>query len=77
MRTRAPDGFEVATLTPDAARWEPSLAEYVLDSDDVCASPDPHAAALDFARWTSAHACAACDGSALAASAEGTPPPVV
>src|SRR5947209_5502478 len=35
----APDGFAAATLAPAAARWEGSLGEYVLDFDDVCASP--------------------------------------
>jgi hypothetical protein len=73
----APDGFEVATLTPEAARWEAALGEYVLDWDDVCASPDPHAAAVDFARSAFQHACAVCEWDpALAATAEGTPPPV-
>ena len=74
----APDGFETATLTPEAARWEAGLGEYVLDWDDVCASPDPHAAAVGFARSAFQHACAVCEWDpALAATAEGTPPPVV
>jgi hypothetical protein len=73
-----PEGFEAATLTPEPARWEPALGEYVLDWDDVCASRDPHAAAVDFARSAFQHACAVCDWDpALAATAEGTPPPVV
>ncbi len=74
----APDGFETATLTPEDARWEATLGEYVLDWDDVCASPDPHAAAVDFARSAFHHACTVCEWDpALAATAEGTPPPVV
>src|SRR4249920_2377586 len=74
----APDGFDAATLTPEAARWEAALGEYVLDWDDACASPDPHAAAVDFARSAFHHACAVCEWDpALAATAEGTPPPVV
>ena len=74
----APDGFETATLTPQDARWEATLGEYVLDWDDVCASPDPHAAAVDFARSAFHHACTVCEWDpALAATAEGTPPPVV
>ncbi len=74
----ARDGFEVATLTPAAARWELALGEYVLDWDDVCASPEPHVAAVDFARSAFRHACAVCEWDpALAATAEGTPPPVV
>jgi Family of unknown function (DUF5996) len=73
----APEDFAGATLSPAAARWEDALGEYVLDFDDVCASPDPHAAALDFARSAFLHACAVCGWDpALAASAEGAPPPV-
>jgi hypothetical protein len=73
----APDGFETATLSPPAARWEPQLGEYVLDWDDVRASRDPHGAALEFARSAFRHACAVCDWDpALPASAEGAPPPV-
>jgi len=74
----APEGFASATLAPAAARWEGTLGEYVLDFDDVCASPDPHAAALEFARSAFMHACLVCQWDpALAATAEGTPPPVV
>jgi hypothetical protein len=73
----APDGFAGATLSPAAARWESALGEYVLDWDDVRASPDPHAFALDFARSAFRHACLVCDWDpVLSASAEGTPPPV-
>ena len=74
----APEGFADATLSPDAARWDPTLGEYILDWQDVCSSPDPHATALEFAHSAFAHACTVCDWDpALAASAEGTPPPVV
>jgi hypothetical protein len=74
----APDGFANATLSPAAARWEPELGEYVLDWDDIRTSPDPHALALDFARSAFRHACLVCAWDPeLAASAEGTPPPVV
>jgi hypothetical protein len=73
----APDGFAGAALSPAAARWESALGEYVLDWDDVCASPDPHAFALDFTRSAFRHACLVCDWDpALSASAEGAPPPV-
>ena len=49
----------------------------MLDWDDVIAAPDPHAAALEFARSAFRHACAVCGWDpALHASAEGTPPPV-
>ncbi len=74
----APDGFAGATLAPSAARWEAGLGEYVLDWEDVCASPDPHAAALEFARSAFRHACLVCEWDpALSATAEGHPPPVV
>ena len=53
-----------------------TLGEYVLDWDDVRAAADPHATALQFARSAFQHACAVCSWDpALAASAEGTPPP--
>ncbi|HEY7952159.1 MAG TPA: DUF5996 family protein [Solirubrobacteraceae bacterium] len=74
----APDGFADATLAPAAARWEGTLGEYILDWDDVCASPHPHTLALEFAHSAFQHACLVCDWDpALAATAEGTPPPVV
>ncbi len=74
----APEGFAAATLAPAAARWEGTLGEYVLDWDDVIASPDPHAVALDFARSAFRHACEVCAWDpALPASAEGKPPPVM
>jgi hypothetical protein len=74
----APEGFAEAKLSPAAARWDGQLGEYVLDWDDVRASPDPHATALEFARSVFQHACVVCAWDpALAASAEGKPPPVV
>ncbi len=74
----APEAFATATLSPPAARWEAELGEFVLDWDDVCASPDPHAAGLEFARSAFRHACLVCEwDSALAATAEGSPPPVI
>jgi Family of unknown function (DUF5996) len=74
----APDGFASATLSPAAAHWDGTLGEYVLDWDDVCASPQPHAYALEFAHSAFRHACAVCDWDpTLGASAEGIPPPVV
>ena len=73
----APDGFADASLSPSTARWDGTLGEYVLDWDDVVASPDPHEAALTFARSVFRHACGVCEWDpALLASAEGTPPPV-
>jgi hypothetical protein len=73
----APPGFANATLSPPAAHWDTQLGEYVLDWDDVRSSPDPRSAALQFARSAFKHACLVCDWApALAASAEGNPPPV-
>jgi hypothetical protein len=73
----APAGFAGATLDPPAARWDTDLGEYVLEWSDVRTSADPQAAALDFARSAFRHACAVCQWDpALAASTEGTPPPV-
>jgi hypothetical protein len=74
----APEDFGTAGLAPSAAHWEPSLGEYVLDWDDARTSPDPHATALEFARSAVRHACLVCGWDpALAASVEGTPPPLV
>jgi hypothetical protein len=73
-----PDGFGEAKLNPEAARWDSALGEYVLDWDDVRSAPDPHTYALEFARSAFQHACLVCGwDETLAASAEGTPPPVV
>ena len=71
----APTGFANADLSP--ARWEAELGEYVLDWDVVCASANPRKVALEFARSAFRHACIVCDWDpSLAASADGTPPPV-
>jgi Family of unknown function (DUF5996) len=73
----APDGFADATLSPEAARWDADMGLYILDWDDARESDDPHAAAVEFARSAFRHACEVCEWDvALAASAEGTPPPV-
>jgi Family of unknown function (DUF5996) len=72
-----PPGFAGQALTPAAARWDDSLGEYLLDWDDLRSAPDPHAAALEFARSAFRHACVVCDWDpALAASADSVPPPV-
>jgi hypothetical protein len=74
----APEGFAGATLAPAPVRWEDSLGEYVLDWRDIRSATNPRALALEFARSAVAHACTVCDWDpALAASAQGTPPPVV
>jgi hypothetical protein len=72
----SPVGFEHAVLA--AGRYDGDLGEFILDWDEVRASPDPHALALEFARSVFRHSCAVADWDpAPSASAEGTPPPVV
>ncbi|MDX6622153.1 MAG: hypothetical protein QOE75_85 [Solirubrobacterales bacterium] len=74
----APEGFAGGQLAPPQSRWDAELGEYVLDWNDVIAAADPHALALGFARSAFQHACLTCGWDPeLAASAEGTPPPVV
>jgi Family of unknown function (DUF5996) len=73
----APDGFDQATLSPAAARWDPELREYLLDWDDVRGAADPRLAAVDFGLSAIRHACVVCGWDpALAASAEGSTPPL-
>src|ERR1700683_1207684 len=57
----APEGFAAATISPALARWEAARGEYILDWDDVCASHDPHALGLEFARSVFRHACLVCE----------------
>jgi hypothetical protein len=73
----APEAFAGATISPPAARWEEALGEYILDWEDARLDDDPHASALEFARSAFRHACLVCQWDPeLAATAEGTPPPV-
>jgi hypothetical protein len=73
----APVGFQTATLSPAAARWEPAVGEFLLDWEDVVASDDPHRAALEFARSAFRHACVVCSWDpSLAATIDSEPPPV-
>ncbi len=73
----APDGYGGADLAPAAAVWNSQLGEYILAWDDVRGADDPHAYALEFARSAFRHGCLACSWNpSLAASADGTPPPV-
>ena len=74
----APDTFGEGTqLSPPEARWDSELGEYVLDWDDVRGASDPHAVAVGFARSAVLHACRVCEWDpALAATADGVPPPV-
>jgi hypothetical protein len=72
-----PEGFEKATLPPSAAYWNTELNEYVLDWDAVRVAADPRSAAIDFGLSAIRHACAVCNWDpVLAASAEGSQPPV-
>jgi hypothetical protein len=73
----APPGFSGLSVSPATAHWDPVLGEYILDWDDIRSEPDPHAAALEFARSAFREACLACGWDRdLAATADGTPPPV-
>src|SRR5215211_7105369 len=73
----APDGFGYTDLSPAAGRWDAKLGEYVLDWDDIRESPDPHIAAVGFGRAAFRHGCAVCEWDpALAATAQGVPPPI-
>jgi hypothetical protein len=73
----APDGIDTATLSSPGGYWNADLAEYVLDWDDARAAPDPRRAAIDFGLSAIRHACVVCGWDpSLAASVEGSPPPV-
>ena len=72
----AAPGLGGASL-PAPARWDSGLGEYILDWNDVRSAADPQAMAVQFAQSAFRHACVACGWDmTLAASAEGTPPPV-
>ncbi len=66
-----------ATPVPPPARWDSALGEYIFDWNDARAVGDPEGAVMEFARSVVRHACAVCEWDPdLAASAEGTPPPI-
>jgi Family of unknown function (DUF5996) len=72
-----PEGYGSARLSPDAARWDDQLGEYVLAWEEIREAPDPHALALEFARSAFRHSCEVCRWDpGLAATAEGVPPPI-
>jgi hypothetical protein len=74
----APESFAGGQLSPPQSRWDDDLGGYVLDWEDVAAAENPQRLALEFARSAFQHACRTCGWDpALAASAEGSPPPVV
>jgi hypothetical protein len=71
------EGFGGATLSPAATHWDAEQGLYLLDWNDVRSEPNPHAAALEFARSAFRHACVVCEWDpSLPASAEGSPPPI-
>ena len=71
------DGFSGVALPPAPTRWHEGLGLYILDWNDINDAADPHALALEFARSVFHHACAVCEWDpALAATADGVPPPV-
>ncbi|HLG66747.1 MAG TPA: DUF5996 family protein [Acidimicrobiales bacterium] len=73
----APPAYGQGRLEPPAARFEPSLGEYILDWDDVVASDDPLRTALSFVRSAVTYSCTSCGWDpALVDSLEGRPPPV-
>jgi hypothetical protein len=73
----AAEGFARADLSPAPGRWDDMLGEFLLDWDEVVASPDPQATALEFARAVVRHGCTVCEWDPkLAASLDGDPPPV-
>ena len=73
----APEGFRESEIDPAAARWNDDIGLFLLDWEDVIAAEDPHAEALTFVRSVFQHACRVCGWDPkLAASADGTPPPV-
>ena len=72
-----PDSFGGADLSPAPGAWDAEMGEYLLAWDEIRDSPDAHSRALDFARVAFRHACHACDWDpALAATAQGVPPPI-
>ena len=73
----APDGFDQATLSPPAARWDAELGEYLLDWDDVRSAPDPRHTALDFGLRRPPRLHGVRLGSRPRRQRRGRPPPVI
>ena len=71
------DGFKEGEFGPDGTHWDEGMGLFLLDWDDIRETPDPHRTGLEFCNAVFQHACRVCDWDpALAASAEGVPPPV-
>lgn len=73
----APKDSAELRVGPASARWDAAQGEFVLNWEDVIASADPFATAIQFARSIAVSACTACGWDpALTASLESKPPPV-
>jgi Family of unknown function (DUF5996) len=73
----APEGYSEADLSPEPARWDTDLGEFVLDWEDIRMAEDPHSVALEFADSAFQHSCTVCGWDPeLAGSARGSPPPI-
>jgi hypothetical protein len=70
----APDHFSEGTLEPDAARWDATLGEYVLDWRDVGMAEDREEATLAFATSAFRHACGVCEWDPVLAQTIDRPP---
>ena len=57
----SPEGFATAPVTPEAARFDATLGEFILDYEAVRAAPDPDSALLAFLN-TTYEAAADCGG---------------
>jgi hypothetical protein len=73
----APASFGGLDSVAGRGRWDADLGQYILDWDQVVAAGDPRLVGVEFARSVFRHACGVCEWDPeLAASADGTPPPV-
>ncbi len=73
----APEHYSEGKLAGPGAHWDASVGEFILPWDEVVAAEHPHAAGLEFARSAFQHACLVCGWDPkLAATIDGTPPPV-
>ena len=76
--TRHRTGSRIAKLAPARRAGTQKLGEFILDWDDVRDAGNPHEPALEFGRSAVRHACAVCSWDPdLAASVNGSPPPLV
>jgi hypothetical protein len=74
----APEHYSEFEPPVPGAHWDAHVGEFILPWDEVRTAADPHATALKFARSVFQHSCEVCEWDpALAATAEGSPPPVV